>query len=363
MIGAARSALRGCLRALCSVVVVSLLFSREVWPAAAAHESQPWWEVRTAHFSILTDGDPAVVAELGLRVERFRAVFSLLMPELDLKTRQPIRVFAFGSAETYAPYESAGDLEGRTILGQLLSRGGKDVITVNLNVRGRNVAGVVFHEIVHSLVRRNFPSVPLWFHEGIAEYYSTLWIDGEHVIVGRPVARHVEWLGRAVDYRLDEVLRATSGGAENETGSVPTGFYAVSWALVHYLLSGDDEQLRRTAEFLVRLGEGDEPRSALLEVFETDEQGLGRHLLRYIQVGDFSSAALPVTRLRASPDLSVRRLSSAEALTHTGELALQLGRIENAERQFERALEIDPEQSGALAGLAVVRRLHGAAGE
>ena len=35
---------------------------------------------------------------------------------------------------------------------------------------------VIFHEFVHLLVKYNVQDMPLWFNEGLAEYYSTFQI-------------------------------------------------------------------------------------------------------------------------------------------------------------------------------------------
>jgi tetratricopeptide (TPR) repeat protein len=61
--------------------------------------------------------------------------------------------------------------------------------------------------------------------------------------------------------------------------------------------------------------------------------------------------------LSVSSSVRTRALSPAESLFHTGELQLQLGRTDEAERRFRHALDLEPDGADALAGLAAVRDL------
>ncbi len=71
---------------------------------------------------------------------------------------------------------------------------------------------VVFHEFTHLFIEANLAAGPLWFAEGLAEYYSSFNVsdDGKHANVGRVVARHVLLL-RNRWVPLDAVLSAGHG--------------------------------------------------------------------------------------------------------------------------------------------------------
>lgn len=339
------------------IVLLSCLFLTATGSVAESAEPEGWWRVRTAHFTIFTDADPARVSEVGLMLERFREAFSRLTPALELNSLVPTKIFAFRDAESYAPYKTTPDPDGVKILGQFLNRSEGSFITLDAGSRLRSASAVVFHEFVHDFVRHNFPRAPLWFQEGLAEYYSTFWSDGERVIVGRPVGRHVAWLGRASELRLEELLAAKGHGPEHQLGGAAARFYAVSWALVHYLLSGDEERLSRVAEYLILLSDGEDSEHALVEAFGLEARGLERRLRKYIAEGYFPSTAVPVASWPVPSAVDIRPLAPAEVLFHTGELALQMGRLEQAERHFERALDLDPEQTDARIALALVQEL------
>jgi hypothetical protein len=62
-------------------------------------------------------------------------------------------------------------------------------------------AGVLVHELVHALVRDDFPGVPTWFDEGLASLYETPWFDAKGGVHGGPNERDA-WLREALDTPL-----------------------------------------------------------------------------------------------------------------------------------------------------------------
>jgi hypothetical protein len=51
----------------------------------------------------------------------------------------------------------------------------------------------IFHEFAHLLLRGVFDDAPLWFSEGLAEYYSTFQVtnDGRRANIGQPVGENL----------------------------------------------------------------------------------------------------------------------------------------------------------------------------
>ena len=98
---------------------------------------------------------------------------------------------------------------------------------------------VVYHEFVHLLVNNSVRSMPLWFNEGLAEYYATFEVQR----VGR-IARprnvqedHVLLL-RDRFLPLESIVAVDHDSPLYNESDKTSIFYAESWALVHYLLMG-----------------------------------------------------------------------------------------------------------------------------
>ena len=316
-------------------------------------EDDAWLAVESAHFTLYTNAEAARGYEIAESLERFRAVFAQLAPQLELKSPAPTKMLAFKDAEAYAPYKTVADRGSSRILGQFLTHVDGNYLTLDAGTELVDSFTVIYHEYVHYFVRHNFPGVPLWFNEGLAEYYSTFAIEDGLARVGRPVERHVEWLRRHSELGLDGVLATRQGSREHQAGGAGR-FYAVSWVLVHYLLSGDPARLDRTADFFLRLRDREDPEDAFEAAFDLRLRTLEDALVDYARAAELPQAAIPLNRL-PSPSVEVFLLPPAEALFHLGDLLAHIGRSEAAEQHFQRALDHHPEHPQSHAGLALVR--------
>lgn len=335
-----------------------------------------WLAVTSRHFVLYTDATPARGAEILANLELFRAVFARLAPGLELNNPAPTKIVAFRDRETYAPYKPVPDGGGSVVLGYFFRHPDGNFLTLDAGTRIAGAFAVIFHEFVHYLVDHNFPGVPRWFNEGLAEYYSTFAVEvgprggdrgGEvsRVHLGRPVERHVRWLRydnqdrrrrwMSHDFSLAELLEGDVGHHGADAG----GYYALSWALVHYLLSGGPDRLDQAADFLFRIRDGEAPGDALEAAFDVRLGALEETLRAYAVGADFAGAAVDAADLGAAGPLSVARLPAPEALFHLGDLLARMGRPEAAERHFQAALDLSPSHPEAHAGLALVRDLEG----
>lgn len=321
---------------------------------ASAFEPEGWVEARTPHFELYSDASAERAEEIATSLETFRAVFARLAPELDLRSPTPTLILAFRDAESYAPYKTLADHGEAKVLGQFLSYRDGNYLTLNADPQYLGAFAVVFHEYVHYLVRHNFPRVPRWFNEGLAEYYSTFAIEAGGAVVGRPVSRHLHWLA-GHEPRLREVLARRSEHDETIEADRDGRFYAVSWGLIHYLLSGDRASRDALAELLVPQPADEEPlvafERALGERVEEVEARLRRYLLR----PELPTALLPLGELPAIGGVELREAPPARILAVLGGLAGRLDHASLAERQLDLALRYDSRQPTALAELAHLR--------
>ncbi|MEO1368417.1 MAG: hypothetical protein AAFX50_14685, partial [Acidobacteriota bacterium] len=243
--------------ALGGIVGAGALGAQKYGPSSD-ERSEDWHWVVSPHFRILTDAEPWSMARTVSNLERFRAAFARLAPGMRLHSPVPVRMIAFASHRSYAPYKNPPDPR---ILGQFVRS--LDGHHLTFHAGATDDYSVDYHEYVHYLVDGNVPAAPRWFHEGLAEYYSTFEADEETVTVGLPVLRHLRWFAGDADADLRDlsyefsVLEVLNGRAAHD-GDKVGGFYAFSWALVHYLLSGPDERLVQTADFLAALADGEE---------------------------------------------------------------------------------------------------------
>lgn len=327
-------------------------------PAQAATRVDEWVEARTPHLTVYTDAGPQRGADIAVRLERFRTVFGRLAPGFELRSPAPTRILAFTAYDSWKTVRDGG---GIRVLGQFLSGPDGNFITLAAEPEEGDALGVIQHEFVHELVRHNFPRVPLWFNEGLAEYYRTFEVEGGRAILGRPPEDRLRWLERHADLKLSEVVSLDSQDLPRHAATGTGRLYAVSWALVHYLLSGDGERLDATAAWLAHLAQGREPLDAFEEAFGVRVTQLERELTEYVRRGEYPVASYKAEDLPAHAE--VWTLPPARVHAHLGDLLTRLGRLPEARARFLDALEQEPRMPQALSGLAFLEDLAGSPGE
>lgn len=329
-------------------------------PAAADDDGgdAPWIEVRSPHFTLITDAGVERGAEVVLGLERFRALFARLAPEVELASPAPTRIVAFRDTRSFDPYKTAPDRAGARVLGQFLSSADGNFITLDADPRRQESLAVVYHELTHYLVRHNLPTAPRWLDEGLAEYYGAFSEDGERAYVGRPVERHLDRL-RGAEIDLEALLVAGETDFHPDRGQGAARLYAEAWALTHYLLSGPPQRLDAVAGYLGRLAAGEPSAQAFEEAFGERRRRLEERLGAYLAAGDFPLLAVDLAELPLPAAVEVAELPTADRLALLGDLLAWSDRAGGAADHYRAALARDPRHPAALSGLAALAERRG----
>ncbi len=341
-----RRIVRGCLVLACCLA----------WPAGQL-VAEPmdidagWLEIEGEDLSLMTNAGRQRGLEIAAALHQFRAVFARLAPAIELSSPAPTTLLAFRDHRSYAPFKTVADRGNSRILGQFLSKPDGNYLTIDAGAELVGSLAVIYHEYVHYFVRNNFPGVPLWFNEGLAEFYSTLTQEEDAVLIGGAVERHLDHLRRRGELDLVSLLEADSRSESYHAPNKVGDFYAQSWLLVHYLLSGSGERLERAADFFSRVQEGEDAISGFEEAFDLRLSTLEEELQRHLVEGDFTAVRVPLADL-GSGSWRVRPLSAADTNVHLADLLLHIDRRREAESFLQRALDLQPQHGDALAVMA-----------
>ena len=207
--------------------------------------SDQWTEVKSPHFTVLTDAGEKRGRGVALRFEQMRQVFGSLVLHGEVKTSRPVQILGFKNSKglrQVAPLYKGKPIE----LAGLYQKGrSQDYIALDLSTDGDYKWHTVFHEYAHLLLNSNTIEWPAWFDEGFAEFFSTIDLSGKTAVVGR-----------APDYAAQMILNNRLVPVEqlfavqhdsptyNESGDHRSMFYAESWLIVHYL---EDKHLAAAA--------------------------------------------------------------------------------------------------------------------
>jgi hypothetical protein len=223
--------------------------------SAPAAEPSQWLEIHSTHFTVITDAGEKKGKEVALRFEQMRAVFGVLLTKERLNQSVPLTILAFRNDKNY--YQSAPLRQGQPINVPGFLVPGDDQDFIVLNLFEEEPWRAVAHDFAHMLLNYNYPAVPGWFDEGMAEYFSSIRLDDKKYEIGSdPELQSLytedllqnqkeahdlpksltELLGAQVWLAVPDLLTMKHDTSSFTEGTHHTLFYAQSWITVHYLI-------------------------------------------------------------------------------------------------------------------------------
>lgn len=313
-----------------------------------------WVSVRSKNFFLVGNASEKEIRQVGTRLEQFREVFSRLFTRTKFASPVPTTVIVFKSDKSYAPFKPNPNVAG-------YFQPGPDVNYITLSTEprgaGQNPFSIIFHEYTHLLVNNNTGNVPVWFNEGLAEYYSTVTVtDDQKFELGQPISSHVYLLREKKMLPLKTLFQVDHQSPYYNERDKQSVFYAQSWALMHYLILGKSAQrVTKIGKFLDSLSANVPMEQAFQQAFELTFEQMEKELKEYIRndrypimSGKFEQKIGTDTEMQAAP------ISEAEAQAYLGDLLLHSSRAE-AEGYLKKALELDPNLAMAHASLGMLR--------
>lgn len=340
------------------LAAVAVSACRLLDPGLESYAERPWVEVRSPAFRVLSDAGPGEAQALCEDAELFRSVVGTVTNARRTDLRVPATIFVFASPASVPRF--AGE---RWVAG-LVSPGMHDYAAMVFAGRVREMTGrnVLFHEYTHLVMHNENDRIyPLWYEEGLAEFFSALRIEPERVVVGDFPEYRAYAARRRDSVSIRQVIstRSIDGWA---APSIDT-FYFQAWLLTHYLTLGPGRTQPGKPSGLSRYlalepRPGDEE-AAWQAAFGSDFARLEGQLLDYGANRQIPLKAIPRSHFGPKACGGSRPVPEAEAARELGGLALRLGRRDAARALFEAALRADPDDARAHAGLGDEAKLAG----
>lgn len=312
-----------------------------------------WAVAETAHFHLYTDAGPEVAERAAGDLLRLRGALAEIAPRGRFDDVLPMNLYLFGDLRLFLREEMTKDFSPWTA-GFLVPTEHGVYGGAQWAEKGES-SRFLYKQYLLWVLKENLPQLPDWLTQGLAEYYGTFRVVDGTAHIGLPVREHVFYLTG-----LNDTLLIV--GDDGPTGSKPAeNFHPVAWALVHYLLLGDEELRPKVAPYVRRVVvDGADPEVAFTETFGTSRAEIVGRLRDYALRDRFKYVQRPLAEL-VTPEVEVSRLGEADVAYHLGDLlahALPERRAEAAER-FRQALTLDPEHARAAAGLGVLAEQNG----
>lgn len=319
-------------------------------PAAAQTAGAPppmsrdWKRLRTPNLTVVGNAAARDLRRVATEIERFRLGLGSFAPSMRLDSPLPTTVVVFSDDRAFTPFKPRS--RGRpidTVLGYFSALPEQHRIVMSGTGSRQITFYVIFHEYTHLLVNQNVKRVPLWLHEGLAEFYSTFAgseQDGR-TIIGRPLEWRVAMLAATTPVPLARLTSPAALGELRRDPVTTAGFYATAWALTHYLMVGEGGTLRpKLLAFVQACETGQDAGLAFKQVFGEDLTPLDRKVQAHILQLRLPAIQLPPQSIEIP--LEAEPMLEADAQQVRADLLVRMGAHEEAAPYLARALDLDP---------------------
>ncbi len=334
----------------CLLIIISL--------CASASAEETWTQVRSKNFSLVGNASEREIRKVAAQLEGFRNAFGRLYNRSRQDTAARVTVFVFKDDISFKPFKPLYNGRPAELAAYFQSGTDMNYIALTPEKRAEHPYAVVYHEYVHLLLSNNRSNAPLWFNEGLAEYYSTFDVDGKRrVKIGTPVFGHARLLRESNILPLRTLLTVDGSSPFYKEADKRGIFYAQSWALVHYLIHGrEGARFRKLQTYFDIVASGKPLEESFRAVFDTDFAGMENELGEYVRRAHYpTKIATFESELETDAQMQSARLTKAEALSHLGDLLLHINRLDAAEIYLREALALDPKSATAHVSLGVLR--------
>lgn len=332
-------------------VVLAVAAACASGPAAAKVKipDGPWTEVVTEHYDVFGNAYADHLREAAARLEQIRALLSEDGLAWSSERGPRTVVCAFRDMASYMPNVIHEHGKRVSVIGAFRDRAVSPMIVVDLGAFGWET--VIAHEGVHAAVARRYPNAPRWLHEGLAQTFATLRVDGGTVTLGPKPQRAFQLYFRS-RISLRDVFAPSYG--LDESRWVP--LYRWSWGFVYYvsmIRPGGAAALHRFAGDLNR---GLPVKASFEKAFGCSYETLEEEMDTYYRKAEPKRMPLAVAPVPLPKVPPATTLSSDEALLRLSDVMVDgfSDVLKRARAYLERYLKRHPGEPAAVADLAQI---------
>jgi tetratricopeptide (TPR) repeat protein len=309
-----------------------------------------WVEVRSPHFSVVTDAGERRGRETALRFEQMRAVFGALMGRTKVTIPVPLQIVAFRDGNQMRRFVPLW--QGKPVQVAGLFEGSNDRCFIILDMAVDDPWQVVFHEYAHLLLNGNTgPQSQPWFDEGFAEFFSSIKVKGKEAEIGLPVENDWHFLQKNSLMDVADLFRVRQNSSiYSENGDRQSLFYAESWLLVHYLY--DQRGLRKVPLYFALAERGMGIEESIRQAFGMSALYLNNRLRDYLSRDQLRRYRVSVDSVTDGSKYVVRRLAITDVQAVLADVHVHSADYQGkAVAEFKGVLKVEPENAAALRGL------------
>jgi tetratricopeptide (TPR) repeat protein len=306
---------------------------------------EPWVEIRTAHFIVASDGGEKTARRYADQFESLLRVFQSTMPNARISTGIPVRILVARDGQSFArmapefPFDKKRDREQPP--GLIFFGPEKTYIGIRGNAPGRFPLTEIFQNYSREIQKQSYHNLPPWLEEGYSTVYGSITFGDRGARLERPEPEDLSVLFQSPLLPLDLVLKVDRSSGYYNPGNKLSVYFAESRVLVHFLIS--DPQFAATKSldrYVTAVQGGEDSLQAGREAFG-DLYLLQDKLEAYIKNVSGPAVDLPVPGASDTGG-AARTLTPPEMQTRFADFMALRGKIEDAQDKLEEALMSQP---------------------
>jgi tetratricopeptide (TPR) repeat protein len=293
-----------------------------------AHADMSWYELDLHDVRILSNVSRGMTVEVAQSLLDYRAVLRKMFPAMDEHLHTPVQIVFLGPSNDWGLPCGAG------CGGVTFPEEGATYIFVGA-ASELNASRVLLHEFTHELLSQTYHgTLPVWYEEGLAEFFSTTRREHGKIVVGlAPADRWLDLKGMRW-MPLQKVFEVSRDSPEYTAHGGAAEFYAESWLLVHYTQLGKPEYVKPIRIYLTGLDRGLNSKDAVASAFSQGLDPLDGELQVYARQSKFRAALIEVPPVASIASDAPHALAPGE-----GDERLAAMMLEGADRVSEGFLE------------------------
>lgn len=327
--------------------------------ASAATAKDAWVGVRSPHYLLVGDTTESELREVAIRFEQFRNAFAQLFPASGLSSSVPTTVVVFKDYDSYKDFRPLYQGKPTEFISYFQSGLDVNYIALPLDKDRESLYVKLFHESVHLLIDSQSRRVPDWLNEGLAQYYSTYEFNlaENKNILGKPVAGNIALLRKHKLLPLETLFAVDRSSASYNEREKSGLFNAQSWALVHYLMTANNGRRQlQLLRFLELSAAGVPFEKSFRQSFKTEYGSIEADLQEHIRREDFRVRHTVLDdHLAVVAEITTLPMTNADAHYFMGDLLLHINRYDDAAKQLQKAITLNPRLAIAYASLGMTR--------
>lgn len=290
-----------------NAVLIAIIVKVISFPALSI-DPDGWTEYKTQNFSVYSNNDEQQVLNILREFEVFRTV---VLEDLNINSSNewaPARIFLFSTENEFRA------VNPRQLGGYYIDSIYGPTMVVGPNYKGQINIETLYHEYVHYLMRSGSGfKYPTWYDEGIAEYYSSMDIDSNRVLIGKKSGDRELTIDKAFIDGLDDIMRIKST-FEIKSKFRRWNFYKASWIAVNFFnlgsKNGFDDYRPNLINYLNFRNKGSSHDLAFEQTFNVPIDKIKQEIRKFAARQSISLAQIPTPKIEFKH--SKRAVSIAE---------------------------------------------------